>query len=1096
MLYLFAITIGGFFFQPVYVSNAHDTLKVTHEYEEPEASKNKTYQATSNHSILSKSLYWLKEYQKSIHRAQDYQRSIDNFPGKSHEYRHHIDQKTLYSKSLLANMSVAELEQEIQKISKDIAEETRQAQLENNRVQDISDSLSYLPAKQAEARRLLHNVSRQVGISSSSGSVIEQSQQTQYQAELSARKARLDELILEQLSASNRQELAHIQAEMHQRKAAALTQRLQELRNQLHAQQQRSVERTLAINERLVGVHGEIPNNIAEQFHSNRQLSLELTQQALRMDIVASQQRTAITQTMQIRQALSTICEQSQWLGVSNALGEALRALIARLPKIPKPQQLDSEMAELRAKRLYYVNLLEQNALVRQDKNPSLTNEEEHILTEQLKIQYKLLTSLLSGCDTLTLELTKLNVSNSQLVDALHEVKDATHRYLFWTADVGALHATYPVELLKDLQRFLSLDTLGQLSRAIVMMVTSRDTLLPLFLAIIFGVFTVSSRRHFRAFLNKSASKVGKVTQDQFNLTIRTVFWSILVAMPLPVLWVALGYGLQHAWPYSIAVAIGDGVSASVPLLWGFMICNVFACQKGLFIVHFRWPKHRVALAMRFYRLCTGVVVPLLMMSIAFSTLSDRKFYPTLGRLCFILICGVLSLVTGSLKRAGISLYFGNQENYSNMINKILWNIMITIPGLASLAACIGYLETSQALLARLETSLAIGFICLVVYHVIRRWMLIQRRRIAFDRARTRRAEILSQRIRTGEKLTSYQQITDNIEIEEPAINLDAISAQSLQLVRSLLTLIASVSIIALWSEIHAAFSFLANIRLWDVSTTIKGIDTIQIMTLGSVMNAILVLIVTTQLVRNMPALLELALLQHLSLTPGTGYAIITSTKYLIILLGSLTAFSLIGIDWSKLQWLVAGLSLGLGFGLQEIFANFISGLIILFEKPIRIGDTVTIRDLTGTITRINTRATTITDWDRKEIIVPNRSFITEQLINWSLSDSVTRVVLNIPVSLTANSAQVTKILLDAAKHCRFVLNNPPPEAFIVDVKQGIQLFELRVHAAEMEDRMPLRHDLHQLVLLGLQASGLDIPCPAFQVRMDVLASASNRRQR
>lgn len=120
----------------------------------------------------------------------------------------------------------------------------------------------------------------------------------------------------------------------------------------------------------------------------------------------------------------------------------------------------------------------------------------------------------------------------------------------------------------------------------------------------------------------------------------------------------------------------------------------------------------------------------------------------------------------------------------------------------------------------------------------------------------------------------------------------------------------------------------------------------------------------------------------------------------------------MIGIEWSKLQWLVAALGVGLGFGLQEIFANFISGLIILFEKPIRIGDTVTIRDLTGSITRINTRATTITDWDRKEIIVPNKAFITEQFINWSLSDSVTRVVLTIPAPAKVSSEQVTTILI------------------------------------------------------------------------------------
>ena len=250
-------------------------------------------------------------------------------------------------------------------------------------------------------------------------------------------------------------------------------------------------------------------------------------------------------------------------------------------------------------------------------------------------------------------------------------------------------------------------------------------------------------------------------------------------------------------------------------------------------------------------------------------------------------------------------------------------------------------------------------------------------------------------------------------------------------------------------------------------------------------LNAILVLIITTQLVRNLPALLELAILQHLDLTPGTGYAITTITKYLLMLVGGLVGFSMIGIEWSKLQWLVAALGVGLGFGLQEIFANFISGLIILFEKPIRIGDTVTIRDLTGSVTRINTRATTISDWDRKEIIVPNKAFITEQFINWSLSDSVTRVVLTVPAPVDADTEEVTKILIAAAHRCSLVIDTPAPEAFLVDLQQGIQIFELRIFAAEMGHRMPLRHEMHQLILAGFREHGIDMPFPPFQMRLE-----------
>jgi potassium efflux system protein len=369
--------------------------------------------------------------------------------------------------------------------------------------------------------------------------------------------------------------------------------------------------------------------------------------------------------------------------------------------------------------------------------------------------------------------------------------------------------------------------------------------------------------------------------------------------------------------------------------------------------------------------------------------------------------------------------------------------------------------------------------------------MLIQRRRIAFERAKQRRAEMLSQRAR-GEEESQQSSNEGAIEIEEPVVDLDAISAQSLRLVRSILTMIAFVLVIFLWSEIHSAFSFLENIHLWQVSSVVQGVESMQPITLGAVLIAILVLIITTQLVRNLPALLELALLQHLDLTPGTGYAILTITKYVLLIIGGVSAFSLLGIEWAKLQWLIAALGVGLGFGLQEIFANFISGLIILFEKPIRIGDTVTIRNLTGSITKINTRATTIADWDRKEIIVPNKAFITEQFINWSLSDSVTRVVLTVPAPAEANSAEVTEILLNAAHRCQLVLDNPAPEVYLVDLQQGIQIFELRMHAAEMAHRMPLRHEIHQLILAGFHEHGIILPFPPFQVRMETLRRAQN----
>ncbi|WP_407731950.1 miniconductance mechanosensitive channel MscM [Pseudocitrobacter faecalis] len=1068
-----------------YAATAPDSKQIAQELEQAKSAKPAQPETVET---LQGALNALEERKGSLERATQYQHVIDNFPKLSQTLRSQLNNLREEPREVPEGMSADALSQEILQVSSQLLEKSRLAQQEQERAREIADSLNQLPQQQTDARRQLNEVERRVG-AQTANSPQAQAQNLALQADSARLKALVDELELAQLSANNRQELSRMRSELAQKQGEQLDAYLQALRNQLNSQRQREAERALESTELLAENSANLPVGIVNQFKVNRELSQALNQQAQRMDLVASQQRQATSQTLQVRQALNTLREQSQWLGSSNLLGEALRAQVARLPEMPKPQQLDTEMAQLRVHRLRYEDLLNKQPQLRQiqqaDGKP-LTAEQNRILEAQLRTQRELLNSLLQGGDTLILELTKLKVSNSQLEDALKEVNEATHRYLFWTSDVRPMDFSWPLEVVQDLRRLISLDTFSQLGKATAMMLTSKQTLLPLFAALILVGFSISSRKHFTRFLERSSARVGKVTQDHFWLTMRTVFWSILVASPLPVLWATLGYGLQEAWPYPLAVAIGDGVTATVPLLWVVMICAAFARPNGLFIVHFGWPRNRVLRAMRYYLMSIGLIVPLIMALIMFDNLNDREFSASLGRLCFILICGALAVVTLSLKRAGIPLWLDKEGDGDNMVNRLLWNLLSGAPMVAILAAAVGYLATSQALLARLETSVAIWFLLLVIYHVIRRWMLIQRRRLAFDRAKHRRAEMLANRAR-GEEETHPTSLEGSVEAEVSEVDLDTISAQSLRLVRSILMLIALVSVIVLWSEIHSAFGFLENISLWDVSSTVQGVESIEPITLGAVLIAILVFIITTQLVRNLPALLELALLQHLNLTPGTGYAITTITKYLLMLFGGLIGFSMIGIEWSKLQWLVAALGVGLGFGLQEIFANFISGLIILFEKPIRIGDTVTIRDLTGSVTKINTRATTISDWDRKEIIVPNKAFITEQFINWSLSDSVTRVVLSIPAPSDADSEEVTQILLTAAQRCSLVIDNPAPEAFLVDLQQGIQIFELRIYAAEMGHRMPLRHEIHQLILAGFREHGIDMPFPPFQMRLESL---------
>lgn len=441
------------------------------------------------------------------------------------------------------------------------------------------------------------------------------------QPEAAARKAKVDQLELAQLSANNRQELARMRAEVYKKRHEKFDVQLLALRNNLNAQRQREAELALEKTEQLAEQNANLPKSISEQLQINRVLSTALNNQAQRMDLISSQQRQAAVQTLQVRQALSTIVEQAQWLGSSSVLGETLRAQVATLPDMPKPQQLDGDMVQLRVQRLRFENQLEKlpQHQFKRDDGSELTNAERRSADAQLRTQRELLNSLLPGCDTQIIELTKLKVANTRLIEVLNEIRDAAHRYLFWVPNVNLIILSYPLNVAHDLTRLLSLDTLAQLGGAfIMMMVTSRETLIPIFGVLLLVIFSISSRKHYHAFLARASSRVGKVTQDEFSLTLRTVFWSILVALPLPVLWAALGFGLQSAWNYAVAEAIGKEGTATLPILWVCMIYAAFTYPQGLFIVHFRWPVKQVSLAMRYYKMSIWLIVPLLMALITY----------------------------------------------------------------------------------------------------------------------------------------------------------------------------------------------------------------------------------------------------------------------------------------------------------------------------------------------------------------------------------------------------------------------------------------------------------------------------------------------
>ena len=190
-------------------------------------------------------------------------------------------------------------------------------------------------------------------------------------------------------------------------------------------------------------------------------------------------------------------------------------------------------------------------------------------------------------------------------------------------------------------------------------------------------------------------------------------------------------------------------------------------------------------------------------------------------------------------------------------------------------------------------------------------------------------------------------------------------------------------------------------------------------------------------------------------------------------------------MDWSRLQWLIAALGVGIGFGLQEIVANFISGLIFLFERPIRVGDVVTVGDTEGAVSRIQIRATTIRTWDGQELLVPNKEFITGRLLNWSLSDQTTRLKVPVGIAYGSDVQQAMKLMDDAARQNQTILSDPAPYVMFLGFGDNALQLELRCFVGVQSHRLPAITNLHEVINRYFNEAGISISFPQRDVHLD-----------
>lgn len=226
-------------------------------------------------------------------------------------------------------------------------------------------------------------------------------------------------------------------------------------------------------------------------------------------------------------------------------------------------------------------------------------------------------------------------------------------------------------------------------------------------------------------------------------------------------------------------------------------------------------------------------------------------------------------------------------------------------------------------------------------------------------------------------------------------------------------------------------------------------------------------------------------LLGRTSLDIGVRHAMGTIFRYVLMVIGFMIILQFLGVDLSGFTIIVSALGVGVGFGLQNITNNFVSGIIILFERPIKIGDRIEVGNVTGDVVKISMRSTTILTNDNIAIIVPNSEFISSTVINWSHTDRNVRFNIPVGVSYKSDPETVKKILLEVAESNGGVLKNPAPDVLLDEYGDSSINFNLRVWTSDyITQPFVLKSQLYYSAFKKFKENGIEIPFPQRDVHV------------
>jgi len=802
---------------------------------------------------------------------------------------------------------------------------------------------------------------------------------------------------------------------------------------------------------------------LSQQSATNLKLSDYLLRTTDRLNTLTRRNLEAKQQLDNLTQGEQALDEQINVLRGSLLLSKILYQQKQSLPVIKTDQDLADEIADLRLyqfelnqkrdeinnTQLYIDNLLAQQA------QESVTPQLRHDLNELVNTRLELMERLNHELNALLNEAITLQLNQKQLKETSDSLRATLDEQMFWIPSNRPLDLSWFKMTPTLLHHQLAEVPWGSGVQELFEGLIDRPFLFLPLLLLVAGLLW--KRKFLYDKLESLNDDIGHFKRDSQAHTPLALLLAVLLALPGTLALAIAGLAL-------LLDARGQNATLGSALLEMAQVWLVFYTAHrilrpgGIAERHFHWSQSQVQFLGKLMRRL-GLVVMSLVAVVTVAEHSPASLADDVIGIAVVLFgYGAMTWLLAQL------LFNSPSSERPSMIKMVVGLGFTALPVALFLAVGFGYYYTALKLTDRLIDTLFLLMFWMVVEATFVRGMGVAARRLAYQRALAKRQNASKEGIEGSE-----------VVVEEPTLGIEQINEQSMRLIRLGLLIGFVVTLYWVWADLISVVSYLDNVTLYQYTSGTGDAASTTPISLSDFLMAMVIAAVTVALARNLPGLLEVLVLQRLTLAQGSAYAITTLLSYTISGIGFVSALSTLGVSWDKLQWLVAALSVGLGFGLQAIFSNFVSGLIILFERPVRIGDVVTIGTLSGTVSRIRIRATTITDFDRKEIIVPNQTFITGQLVNWSLSDTVTRVTIKIGLAYESDLPLARKIMLDAAHANPRILRDPEPVLYFTTISASTFDYELRFHVRELGDRNPAVDETLTRIALAFREAGIDM---------------------